>query len=124
MAGGGYDQDYASAENLGSSKFNQARGSADYQLGKNFQLFALTNYRWEEFFGEDNESDRRDKEWLIRIGFSYSFSRWLKCDLEGTHTKRESKERDSTDPSAEFEDKFEDNRILFRITGFYTLIFK
>jgi hypothetical protein len=107
-ASGGYDQDYYSAENLGSSKYRQASGSADYLITETLRAFTSATYRWEDFF--ETEDDRKDKVWRATGGLSFSFWRWLTLSLEGTHT-----ERDSDDPGMDFED----NRVMLRLTGAY-----
>ena len=109
-ASGGYDQDYYSAENLGSSEYRQVLGTADHLLTESLRIFGSAIYRWQEFSGADTERDRKDEVWRATGGLSFSFWRWLTLSLEGTHT-----ERDSDDPRA----KFEDNRVMLRLTGVY-----
>lgn len=113
-ASGGYDEDYFSSENLGSSKYREIIGSADHLLTENLRIFASASYRWEEFFGADTERDREDEVWRARGGLSFSFWRWFTLSLEGTHT-----ERDSDDPTAEFMD----NRVTLRLTAAYPCVF-
>ena len=111
---GGYDQDYFSSENLGSSKFRQVSGSADYLITETLRPFCSASYRWEDFFGTDTESDRKDEVWRTSAGLSVSFWRYLALSLEGTHSERDSDE-DAID--------FEDNRVMLRITGAYPYVF-
>ena len=110
QASGGHDQDYYSDENLGSSEFRQISGSADYLLAEDLRAFASGSYRREEFFGADDQEDRQDDLWRVTGGVSLSFWRWMTLSLEATHS-----ERDSDDPSRDFED----NRAMFRITAAY-----
>jgi hypothetical protein len=105
-AGGGYDQDYYSSENLGSSEYHEILGSMDYLLTEDLRVFGSGNYRWEDF----TEVDRTDKVWHATAGLSLSFWRWLSLSLQGIYT-----ERDSDDPSEEFRD----NRVMLRLTGAY-----
>ncbi|NVM21508.1 MAG: outer membrane beta-barrel protein [Desulfobacterales bacterium] len=107
---GGYEQDYFSSENLGSSKYRRAFGSAGYLLTENLRIFASASYSRQEFFGADIEVDRKDELWRGSGGFSLSFLRRLQLSLEATHS-----ERDSDEPAAEFED----NRVTLRLTGAY-----
>jgi len=111
---GGYDQDYFSAENLGSSRFRQALGSADYRLTEHLRVFASASYRWADFFQEDELNNRKDRIWRANTGFSFSYRRWLTLSLDGTHSERE-----STDPATEFRD----NRVMIRLTGAYPVTF-
>lgn len=107
---GGYGEDYYSSEDLGSTQFRQVSGSADYLLTEDLRIFGSASYRWEEFFGEDALRDRTDKVWRTTAGLSFSFWRRLSLSLQGTHS-----ERDSDDPSEEFED----NRVMLRLTAAY-----
>jgi hypothetical protein len=109
---GGYDQDYYSSENLGSSEFYDASGTATYMLTENFRTFADASYRWEKFYGDDDTSDRRDKTWLVSGGLGYTLRDWLTLSLEGTHLRR-----DSTDNDQEFTD----NRVMLLITASYPI---
>ncbi len=111
---GGYEESYFSSENLGSSKYSQVLGSADYLLTEDLRLLASGSYRWQEFFGADIERDRKDEVWRARAGCSLSFWRWLSLSLEATHS-----ERQSTDPTVEFRD----NRVMLRLTGEYPVTF-
>ncbi len=111
--GGGYDQDYYSAENLGPSKFQEVSGSADYLLTENLNIFASASYRWEDFLETEDdrtEDDRTDEVWRATGGLSFSFWRWLTLSLEGTHLERGSS--DSTE-------EFKDNRVMLRLTWAY-----
>ena len=110
LAQGGYDQDYFTSENLGSSKFREVSGSADYLITENLRAFTSASYRWEEFFGADTRRDRKDKVWRASAGFSLSFWRYLTLSLAGTHTERDSDVRRWD---------FEDNRVMLRVTGAY-----
>lgn len=114
---GGYAQDYFSSENLGSSEFQQIFGSANYLLSENLSSFVSANYRWNKFFREDNQRNRKDKVWRASAGFNFSFSDWLTLYIEGTHSERES---ESDDPEVE---DFMDNRIMLRLTGAYPILF-
>ena len=105
---GGYDQDYYSAENLGSRKFREVSGSADYLLTENLNIFASAIYRWEDYL--ETEDDRTDKVWRATGGLSFSFWRWLTLSLEGTHSERESNDS---------EVEFKDNRVMLRLTWAY-----
>ena len=111
---GGYDEDYFTDENLGSTKFRQVSGSADYIIAEDLNLFISGSYRWEEFFGADDVRDRKDDLWRTTVGLSVSCWRWFTVSLEGIHS-----ERDSDDPSRDFED----NRAMFRITAAYPVRF-
>jgi hypothetical protein len=113
-ASGGYDQDYFSSENLGSYKFRQVSGSADYLMTETLRAFGSASYGWQEFFGADTQRDRKDRVWHGSAGLSLSFWQWLTLSLEGTHS-----ERDSDDPAMDFED----NRIMLHITGAYPYSF-
>ncbi|MGA1824618.1 MAG: hypothetical protein ACMUIP_08120 [bacterium] len=111
---GGYDQDYFSGENLGSSSFRQAFAYAHYQVTRNFGLSSSADYRWEEFLGPDNRWDRRDEVWRATAGLSYSFWRWITLSFHYTHSERESN-------SSSLE--FKDNRFAFLIVGAYPVSF-
>lgn len=106
--GGGYDQDYYSAENLGSYKFREVSGSADYLLIENLNIFASASYRWEDFF--ETEDDRTDEVRRATGSFSFLFRHRLTLFLEGTHSERE-----SSDSTVEFRD----NRVMLRLTWAY-----
>lgn len=109
-AGCGYDQDYYSAENLGSTEYCEVSGSADYLLTESLRIFGSASHRWNDYY-ETEEIDRTDdRVWRGSAGFSLSFWRYLTLSLEGTHS-----ERDSDDASEEFED----NRVMLRLTGAY-----
>jgi hypothetical protein len=112
---GGYAQDYFSSENLGSSRFQQVFGSANYSLSENLSASVSANYRWNEFFDEDNQGGRKDEIWQASIGFNFSFSDWLSLYIGGTHSERKS----PTDP----EEEFTDNRLMLRLTGAYPILF-
>jgi hypothetical protein len=107
---GGYDQDYYTAENLGSFKFREFSGSADYLITENVRVFTSASHHRQEFFEADTPRDRKDKVWRGSAGISLSFWRYLTLSLEGTHL-----ERDSDDRRVEFED----NRVMLRLTGAY-----
>jgi hypothetical protein len=109
---GGYDQDYYSAENLGSSEYRQVSGSADYLITETLRAFTSASYRWEDFF--ETEDDRKDEVWRGSAGLSLSFWRYLTLSLEGTHSERDS-DMDAID--------FEDNRVMLRLTGAYPYVF-
>lgn len=107
---GGYDEDYYSDENLGSSKFHQVAVSGNHQLTEALGLFLSSSYRWEEYFGEDAVRDRKDEIFRAAGGLSFSFWRRFALSLEGIHS-----ERDSDDPDREFDD----NRIMLRLSATY-----
>jgi hypothetical protein len=111
---GGYDQDYFSSENLGSSKYRQVSGTGDYLITDNLRAFGSASFRREEFFGADTRRDRKDKVWRAMGGLSSTFWRWFTVSLEGTHA-----ERDSDDASVDFED----NRVTLRLTAAYPYVF-
>jgi len=105
---GGYGQDYYSSENLGSYKFQEVSGSADYLLAENLNIFTSASYRWEDFL--ETEDDRTDEVWRATGGLSFSFWRQLTLFLEGVHS-----ERKSSDSAMEFKD----NRVMLRLTWAY-----
>ena len=107
-ASGGYDQDYFSAENLGSFKYRQVLGTANYLLTESVRIFGSASYRWEDFL--ETDPDRKDEVWRGTAGLSFSFWRWLTLSLEGTHSQRDS------DYSRM---EFDDNRVMLRLTGAY-----
>jgi uncharacterized protein (PEP-CTERM system associated) len=113
-ASGGFDQDYYTSENLGSSEYYRVIGYATHDLTENLRILGSASYRWEEFFGEDTEADREDEVWRARAGLSLSFWRWFTVSLEGTHTRR-----DSDNPREEFVD----NRVTIGLTAAYPYVF-
>jgi hypothetical protein len=114
---GGYAQDYFSSENLGSSRFKQVFGSANYLLSENLRAFVSANYRWNDFFRENDQGNRKDEVWRASTGFYFSFNDWLTLYIEGIRSERESK---SDDPEVE---DFRDNRVMLRLTGAYPILF-
>jgi hypothetical protein len=113
-ASGGYDEDYFSPENLGSTEYREVIGSASHLLTENLRVFASASYRSDEFSGAIPDRDREDEVWGTRAGLSFSFWRWLTLALEGTHT-----ERKSDDPTVEFRE----NRVMLRLTVAYPYVF-
>lgn len=113
-ASGGYDQDYYTSENLGSSEYYRVIGYATHHLTENLSVLGSASYRWEKFFGVDTEEDREDEVWRLRARLSLSFWRWFTVSLEGTHTRR-----DSDDPTVEFVD----NRGTLGLTAAYPYVF-
>jgi len=111
-ASGGWHQDYYSVENLASYEYRQASANADHLLTENLRIFGSASYRWEDYV--ETGYDRKDEVWGGSAGFSLSFWRWLTLYLEGRHT-----EADSDVPWM----KFEDNRVMLRLTGAYPYVF-
>ncbi|MGA1791576.1 MAG: hypothetical protein ACMUIM_08820, partial [bacterium] len=110
---GGFDQDYFSEENLGSSTFNQILGSLNYQMTERLGIFASGSFRWEAFYGDDDIRERKDGVWRANGGLSLSVWRWMNLLLDISHSERNSNV-DSYD--------FEDNRIMLRLTGSYPIV--
>lgn len=111
----GYNQDYFSPENLGSSEFHQAFGSANFQWSQNLRVFSSITYRWERFYRESDEgNNRKDEVWRADAGFSFLLWQWFTLSLNVRHS-----ERASTDLDAEFKD----NRIMITFSGAYSIPF-
>lgn len=108
----GYDQDYLSSENLGSSKYRQADGRANYQLAEHLRIFGSASYRREEYFGRVDQEGRDDRIQRMEGGVSYALWRWLSFSLDSSHT-----ERTSTDDTVEFRD----TRIMLYLSAAYPI---
>jgi hypothetical protein len=106
----GYNQDYGSSQNQGFAKYSDSSANIAYQLTENLNVFANARYRWEDF----TETDRTDHTYGGRVGFNYSFRRWLAVSLDGGHLRRDSNEDD---------EEFIDNRVTLRITTSYPIPF-
>jgi hypothetical protein len=104
----GYDLDYGTSQNRGTSKYSDNSTRVDYQLTEDLGLFATARYRWEDF----TELDQTDHTYGGRAGLNYTFRRWLSVSLEGGHLRR-----DSDDDAQEFKD----NRVTLRITTAYPI---
>ncbi len=105
--GGGYDQDYYSSDNFGTSQFYEFSGRADHQLRERLGVYLAAQYRRDKYRERNNQ---QDKIYGARAGISWSFWRWFTLNLEGARISR-----DSDDPAREFDD----NRIMLRATGAY-----
>lgn len=107
-ASGGFNQDYFSSQNLGSSQYREIAGNAAHSLAEKLQVYAAASHRWEEFFGTTIVPDRKDRTWRVSSGASLSFLQWMTLALDASHTQRASSSDDNN---------VEDNRISLRLTA-------
>lgn len=109
-ASGGFDEDYFSTDDFGSSTFAKAIGRVDYQFSESVSLFGSLDYRWDDYFDADVKEDR------IRAacGLSYDFWRWHTVSLQYTYNQRES-DQSTRD--------YIDNRIAFQLRWAYPYAF-
>jgi hypothetical protein len=99
-ASGGYDEDYFSSDDFGSSKFGKALGRVDFRLTETSSLFGSFDYRWDDYYDADVKEDR----FRGTAGVSYKLWRWYTASIQYTYNQRESDQssRDYTDNRIEF----------------------
>jgi hypothetical protein len=109
-ASGGYDEDYFSSDDFGSSRFAKGLGRVDYRLTETLRIFGSFDYRWDDYYDADVKEDR------IRAtgGLNYEFWRWYTASLQYTYNQRES-DQSSRD--------YVNNRIEFQVRWGYPVAF-
>ena len=105
-ASGGYDEDYFSSDDFGSSRYAKGLARVNYRFTETISLFATVDYRWDDFYEEDVKEDRM----RATAGLRYKFWQWYTASLQYTYNERAS-DRSSRD--------YTNNRIHFQLRWAY-----
>jgi hypothetical protein len=103
--GGGYIEDYFTAENLGFAKYHQVIGTITHQLAEKVSVTFLGRYQRPKY-----NSGRLDNIWGVNTGASYGIFRWLTLALNLSYAE---------DHSNRTVSNYTDFQGMFRMTATY-----
>ncbi len=84
----GFREQYAEAQNLGSSKFRRIRATYGFQAAENISVSLGLGYYENEYLDLNNRS--KDKTWYGNVSMSYRILERLTASLNYTHQDRSS----------------------------------
>ena len=101
----GWDEGYMDVESRSFTEYWKSKGSIDYELLKDLEVYAHVYYRQNKYKLEGGEDDDTFES---QCGLRFQFLRWYSMSLSYIYL-----DRDSDDPG----NKYEDNRIMMTLSA-------